>query len=156
MKCCYISCSISAVFLIAMVYMTCLTMKNETIQKYRDSLPLELMDTYDEIVKERTKIYYTGYGLGLCLAIIIILYNNYVLKERLCLRNLVCIIVASAFMVNYFYYILTPKTKWMLNEIENIDDVKAWLEMYKNMNKYYHGGLAVGLIAVGVFGYAFR
>ena len=84
MKCCYISCSISAVFLIAMVYMTFLTAKNETIQKYRDSLPHGLMDTYDEIVLERTKIYYTGYGLGLCLAVgsyyIIIIFgeNDYV------------------------------------------------------------------------------
>lgn len=156
MKCCYISCSISAVFLIAMVYMTFLTAKNETIQKYRNSLPLGLMDTYDDIVLERTKIYYTGYGLGLCLAVGIILYNNFILQERLCPRNLVCIIISSAFLVNYFYYILTPKTKWMLDEITEPQDVKAWLEMYKSMNKYYHGGLAVGLVAVGIFGYAFR
>jgi hypothetical protein len=156
MKCCYLSCSISAVFLIAMVYMTFLTAKNETIQQYRDSLPTNLIDTYDEIVIERTKIYYTGYGLGLCLALVIILYNNYVLKERMTPRNLVCIIISSAFLVNYFYYILTPKTKWMLDEITNPDDVKAWLEMYKSMNKYYHGGLALGLVSVGIFGYAFR
>ena len=156
MKCCYISCSISAVFLIAMVYMTFLTAKNETIQKYRDSLPHGLMDTYDEIVLERTKIYYTGYGLGLCLAVGIILYNNYIRRERLCHRTLVCTIIATAFLVNYFYYILTPKTKWMLEEITEPEDVKAWLEMYKSMNKYYHGGFAVGLIAVGIFGYAFR
>ncbi len=156
MKCCYLSCSISAVFLIAMVYMTFLTAKNETIQRYRDSLPSNLIDTYDEIVIERTKIYYTGYGLGLCLALVIILYNNYVLKERMTPRNLVCIIISSAFLVNYFYYILTPKTKWMLDEITNPDDVKAWLEMYKSMNKYYHGGLALGLVSVGIFGYAFR
>ena len=71
-------------------------------------------------------------------------------------RNLVCIIISSAFLVNYFYYILTPKTKWMLDEITNPDDVKAWLEMYKSMNKYYHGGLALGLVSVGIFGYAFR
>jgi hypothetical protein len=156
MKCCYLSCSISAVFLIAMVYMTFLTAKNETIQNYRDSLPLSLINTYDEIVLERTKIYYTGYGLGLCLAIIIIFYNNYVLKERLSPLNLVCIIVASAFLVNYFYYILTPKTKWMLDVITEPNDVKAWLDMYKKMNIYYHSGLALGLVAVGAFGYAFR
>ena len=95
-------------------------------------------------------------GLGLCLAIIIIFYNNYVLKERLTPLNLVCIIVASAFLVNYFYYILTPKTKWMLDVITEPNDVKAWLDMYKKMNIYYHSGLAFGLVAVGAFGYAFR
>ena len=156
MKCCYVSCSISVVFLIAMVYMTFLTAKNKTIQNYRDSLPISLINTYDEIVLERTKIYYTGYGLGLCLAVVIILYNNYILKERLTPSNLVCIVIASSFLVNYFYYILTPKTKWMLDVITEPNDVKAWLEMYRNMNLYYHSGLGLGLVAVGVFGYAFR
>lgn len=156
MNCCYLSCSISAVFLITMIYMTFLTAKNATIQKYRDSLPVDLLNSYDEIVIERTKIYYTGYGLGFCLAICIIVYNNYVLRERLNPSNLVCIIISSAFLVNYFYYILTPKTKWMLNEISNPEDVKAWLQMYRSMNIYYHSGLAIGLVAVGTFGYAFR
>ena len=55
MQCCYLSCSISVVFLIAMVYMTFLTAKNETIQKYRDSLPVNLINTYDEIVVERNQ-----------------------------------------------------------------------------------------------------
>jgi len=58
--------------------------------------------------------------------------------------------------VNYFYYILTPKTKWMLDVITEPNDVKAWLEMYKKMNIYYHSGLAFGLVSVGAFGYAFR
>jgi len=156
MSCCYISCSISAVFLIAMVYMTILTSKNNTIQEYRDSLPIGLIDTYDEIVVERTKIYYTGYAIGLVLAFVIILYNTYVLHEKMQPFHLVCIIVSCSFLVNYFYYILTPKTKWMLNEITDTEDNKAWLKMYRNMNVYYHSGFALGLVAIGMFGYAFR
>ncbi len=155
MKCCYVSCSISAIFLIAMVYMTFLTAKNRTIQDYRDSLPIGLINTYDEIVVERTKIYYTGYGLGLILAFIIILYNTHVRKEPMTSLHLVCTVVASSFLVNYFYYILTPKSKWMLEVITEPEDTKAWLKMYKSMNLYYHSGLVLGLVAVGTMSYAF-
>jgi hypothetical protein len=79
---CKIYCSISAVFLIAMFYMTHLTSKNEVIEKYRKSLPTSLVQTYDYIARERTVIYYTGYALGLILAIIIITYNMTVRKEK--------------------------------------------------------------------------
>ena len=139
-----------------MFYMTHLTSKNEVIEKYRKSLPTSLVQTYDYITRERTVIYYTGYALGLILAIIIITYNTVVRKEKVTSLSLVCTIVGFAFIVNYFYYILTPKSKWMLNEIRTPEETKAWLEMYKNMSFYYHSGLLLGLVAVGTLGYAFR
>ena len=153
---CKIYCSISAVFLIAMFYMTHLTSKNEVIEKYRKSLPTSLVQTYDSITRERTIIYYTGYVLGLVLAIIIITYNTVIRKEKVTSLSLVCTIVGFAFIVNYFYYILTPKSKWMLNEIRTPAETKAWLEMYKSMSFYYHSGLLLGLVAIGTLGYAFR
>jgi hypothetical protein len=139
-----------------MFYMTFLTNKNEVITKYRKSLPTSLVQTYDSIARERTIIYYTGYALGLVLAIIIITYNTVVRKEKVTSLSLVCTIVGFAFIVNYFYYILTPKSKWMLNEIKTPEETKAWLEMYRNMSFYYHSGLLLGLVAIGTLGYAFR
>ena len=153
---CKICCSVSIVFLIAMFYMTYLTNKNEVIEKYRKSLPTSLVQTYDSITRERTIIYYTGYALGLVLAIIIITYNLLIRKEKVTPLSLVCTIVGFAFIVNYFYYILTPKSKWMLNEVRTPAETKAWLEMYRNMSFYYHSGLLLGLVAIGTFGYAFR
>ena len=139
-----------------MFYMTHLTSKNEVIEKYRKSLPTSLVQTYDSITRERTIIYYTGYVLGLVLAIIIITYNTVIRKEKVTSLSLVCTIVGFAFIVNYFYYILTPKSKWMLNEIRTPEETKAWLEMYKSMGFYYHSGLLLGLVAIGTLGYAFR
>jgi len=71
-------------------------------------------------------------------------------------QSMVCLTVSVAFITNYFYYILTPKTKWMLDSIENKDEIQAWLQMYKSMQTYYHGGLAFGVIAIGLFAFAFR
>ena len=139
-----------------MFYMTHLTSKSEVIEKYRKSLPTSLVQTYDSITRERTIIYYTGYALGLVLAIIIITYNTVIRKEKVTSLSLVCTIVGFAFIVNYFYYILTPKSKWMLNEIRTPEETKAWLEMYKNLSFYYHSGLLLGLVSIGALGYAFR
>jgi hypothetical protein len=139
-----------------MFYMTHLTSKSEVIEKYRKSLPTSLVQTYDSITRERTIIYYTGYALGLVLAIITITYNTVIRKEKVTSLSLVCTIVGLAFVVNYFYYILTPKSKWMLNEIRTPEETKAWLEMYKTMSFYYHSGLLLGLVSIGTLGYAFR
>lgn len=70
--------------------------------------------------------------------------------------TMVCLVVSISFLTNYFYYLLSPKSDWMLNHIKDPEQTKAWLYMYRSMQVYYHGGLALGLIAVGVFAFAFR
>jgi hypothetical protein len=44
----------------------------------------------------------------------------------------------------------------MLNHVKDEEQVKAWLIMYKEMQYNYHMGLVLGIIAVGVFAFAFR
>jgi hypothetical protein len=129
---------------------------NQTTQKYETQLPLSLQKTYKEIVKERTQIFYTGYGIGFFLAALLIYYNTQVKKEKMGPRAMVCLTIFIAFITNYFYYVLSPKTKWMLDSIEDPDQTKAWLQMYRSMQLYYHGSLVLGLAAVGILAFAFR
>ena len=70
--------------------------------------------------------------------------------------SLVCTVVATAFITNYFYYMLSPKSVWMLNYMSNQEEVKSWLLMYREMQYNYHIGLVLGIIAVGILGFAFR
>jgi len=60
------------------------------------------------------------------------------------------------FVTNYFYYVLHPKTEWMLAHINTKEQNIAWLTMYKEMQYNYHLGLALGIIGVGVLAFAFR
>ena len=69
---------------------------------------------------------------------------------------LVCTVIATAFVTNYFYYILHPKSDWMLDHLQNKQEIKAWLLMYREMQYNYHMGLVLGIVAVGVFAFAFR
>ena len=153
---CGISCSISAVFLIGMIYMTYSVAKSQIITKYKSQLPEKLQKIYEEITNERTTIYYQGYALGFILSFFIIIANVYSGHKMLSTMSMVCLVLATSFITNYFYYILSPKKNWMLNYIETPDQTKLWLQMYRGMQVYYHTGLVLGIIAVSIFAHAFR
>ena len=124
--------------------------------KYKSQLPENLQKIYEQITNERTTIYYQGYLLGFIFSLIIILGNVYFDHKMLSTTAMVCLVLAISFITNYFYYILSPKKNWMLNYIKTPDQTKAWLKMYRGMQVYYHTGLVLGIIAMGIFAHAFR
>lgn len=153
---CPITCIFSAVVVVGMFFMTKWMSVNDTAKNYKKQLPESLKKTYSEIVQDRTQIFYTGYLLGILFALVLIFYNVRIRKNRMKWPSMVCLTVAVAFITNYFYYILTPKKKWMLDSITTPEQTKAWLQMYKRMQMYYHGSLVIGLISVGLITFAFR
>jgi uncharacterized membrane protein YkgB len=153
---CSISCSISAIFIIGMIYFYNSTSKNEVVIHYKSKLPSDLQILYDKISHERQMISYKGYILGFILSLFIIFYNANIKGGKLNNTSIVCIVVATSFLTNYFFYMLHPKSKWMLNYVNDKEQVKAWLQMYRTMQFNYHLGLVLGIIGVGVFAFAFR
>lgn len=153
---CTISCMISAVFLIGMIYFYNMTDKSEIVRHYKSSLSSDLQKRYDNISKERKTISYYGYFLGLLFSLFIIFYNLKIKGVKMNTFALVCTVMATCFLTNYFYYMLSPKSDWMLNHTSNQQEVKAWLQMYREMSYNYHAGLALGIIAVGILAFAFR
>ena len=101
-------------------------------------------------------ISYQGYILGLVLSLFVIFYNYYFKGTKLNNTSLICTVIAVSFITNYFYYMLSPKSDWMLNHMNSQDQVKGWLLMYREMQFNYHAGLALGIIAVGIMAFAFR
>jgi len=153
---CAVSCMISAVFIIGMIYFYYMTNKSEIVKQYKQTLPEHLKKKYEELSEERKKIGFQGYGLGLLISLFIIVYNLKIKRERLSAVPLVCIIVATSFLTNYFYYMLSPKSDWMLNHLKDPAEMKAWLEMYREMKYNYHMGLVLGIISTGILAFAFR
>ena len=153
---CTISCMISAVFIIGMIYFYNMTNKSEIVKHYKEKLPSDLQKRYKTISEERKKISIHGYILGLVFSLFIIFYNLKFKGQRLNTTSLVCTVMATCFLTNYFYYMLSPKSDWMLNHINNPEQVKAWLQMYREMSYNYHAGLAFGIIGVGILAFAFR
>jgi hypothetical protein len=152
---CYISCALATMFVIASIYTTNACQTNQTIKQYQSQLPSQLQNVYKQITQERQKIYYYGYALGLVLSIIIIFYKT---QNRISMTNgtMVCTIIAVSFITNYFYYMLSPKSTYMLQHINSPEQTRAWLAMYKAMQYYWHSGLALGIIATTFLALAFR
>jgi hypothetical protein len=44
----------------------------------------------------------------------------------------------------------------MTEHLKTQEEIKAWGKMYRGMQKYYHTGLVLGLIAIGALAFAFR
>ena len=153
---CSTTCMIAVALIIASIYFQNATTKSKVIQEYKKQLPSNLQNLYEKISAERLRINYYGYGLGLVLSIVIILYNYSLKRNKLTTTSLVCLVIVVSFFTNYFYYILSPKTTYMLEHINSPEQTKAWLTMYKTMQYNYHFGFIVGLIAVGVLALAFR
>lgn len=153
---CSISCIISAVFVIGMIYFYNMTDKSEIVKHYKEKLSIPLQKRYEKITEERKMISYHGYILGLILSLFFIFYNTKVKGYKLNTFSLVCLVMAVCFLTNYFYYMLSPKSDWMLNHTSSQEEVKAWLQMYREMSYNYHMGLALGIVAVGIFAFAFR
>jgi len=153
---CSISCIISGVFIIGMIYFYSMTDKSEIVKHYKEKLSIPLQKRYEKITEERKMISYRGYILGLILSLFFIFYNTKIKNYKLNTFSLVCLVMAVCFLTNYFYYMLSPKSDWMLNHTSSQEEVKAWLQMYREMSYNYHMGLALGIVAVGVLAFAFR
>jgi uncharacterized membrane protein YkgB len=153
---CSVSCSISFIFIVGMIYFYNMTSHNKVVKEYKSRFPPELQKLYEKISSERMSISYYGYFLGFILSMVILFYNIRLKKNKLSNSSLVCIVVSTSFLTNYFYYTLSPKSDWMLNHIEDPALVKAWLQMYRVMQFNYHMGMVLGIIAVGILAFAFR
>ena len=153
---CLLSCAISAIFIIGMIYFYNMTNKSKIVKAYKEKMPPDLQKRYEFISNERMRISYQGYILGFVLSLFVIFYNYKIKGFKMGNASLVCTVIAVSFITNYFYYMLSPKSDWMLNHMNSQDQVKGWLLMYREMQFNYHAGLALGIIAVGVMAFAFR
>jgi uncharacterized membrane protein YkgB len=147
---------ISLVFIIGMIYFYEISGKSKIVNHYKSSLSSDLQKRYDKITNERKNISYQGYALGFILSLFIIFYNLKIKGVNIGNTSLICIVVATSFVTNYFYYILHPKSDWMLNHLQNKEEIRVWLQMYREMQYNYHMGLVLGIVGVGVLAFAFR
>ena len=153
---CSTTCMIAVALIIAMIYFQNATSKSKIVQEYKKQLPSNLQNLYEKISAERLRLNYYGYALGLILSLIIILYNYTSKRNKLTTTSLVCLVIVVSFLTNYFYYILSPKSTYMLDHINSPEQTKAWLAMYREMQYNYHLGFVIGVVAVGVLAFAFR
>ena len=153
---CTTTCFIALVIVVAMGIMTIMVSNDSFVQSYRNQLPDDLKNAYDKIVTERQQIYFTGYIIGFVVSLFSIIFSVNVLKQKIPISAMVCLAVVVSTVVNYFYYILSPKTTYMVELLKTEQQRQEWLKVYKSMQYYYYSSFVLGVVGVGVFAYAFR
>lgn len=153
---CTVTCFFALVIVVAMVIMTLMVSNDSFIKSYRDQLPTDIQKKYDQIVLERQQIYFTGYIVGFVISLFSIIFSINVLKQKMPVSAMVCLAVVLSTVVNYFYYILSPKSNHTIEFLKTDQQRQDWLKVYKSMQYYYHFSFVLGAVAVGVFAYAFR
>jgi len=152
---CKTTCLVSIVFLVANIIMSLKLDKNHLKDKFISLLNVDQKKIYEEIILERRNIYLTGYALGIMLSII----YYYIIKNifrKIDNTTLVCSVGFIVLLTNYFYYILSKKSKYMIEYLNNKEQVSAWLNIYKSMQFKYHFALLLGIVASMLFAYSFR
>ena len=154
---CLKSCSIAIVFFVAMLYMCVISpiildeSKYDVMRELKNKLTLEQQNKLMRVKKERAAIHFQGYGFGLLLSAAVLAWRMFsgTVKKRLTPMMMFCTTAAITCVVNYFYYILSPKSEWMITSLHNEDQARAWLKMYRYMQVNYHVGFVLGILAVG-------
>ena len=160
MGCCGLTCFIAILFLVANVYTMLSVDCKTTKEKLYSLLDDNQKNIHQKIVEERKSIYFRGYGVGLILSCILIFVYKYVInpsnKKKMSIWMIVCMVGAITFTTNYLYYILSPKTTYMVQHLQNKQQIDEWLKIYRTMQVKYHVGLVLGIVAIMIFAYANR
>ena len=108
---CKKSCLIAGAFIAASIFVCLRVDKQALNEPLMELLDDENKQRYMMIANERKMIYFKGFALGFILS----LKNNNKLFKVTKLTN-TCFVLATSFTVNYFFYILHPKSDyiWMM------------------------------------------
>ena len=141
---CNLSCAVAVAFIVATI--VCIFGDKNLKYKLFEYLTPKERKIYQEIVLERRNIYLQGLLLGVIITLIYIYFSNP--RDD---YQVLCIAVAITFTINYFYYILYPKKRYMIQILDNKKENLMWLKIYRHMQLRFHLGFLFGLLACGFF-----
>ncbi len=146
------TCVLSGIFGLSFLGGSLYTMSvsREQMNMLIDVLSPEAAMKYVEIVNERRDHYLQGIVLGIVVSYLIVM--NTKISNR---YHRISLIFGITLLIASLYYILMPKSDYMLNHLRNDKENAAWLEMYKTMKIKYHMGFVLGALAAIPLGNAF-
>jgi len=156
---CANSCMFASIFLIANIYMMFSCVNDTNKSEFKKTLTSKQKEIYEKIISERKNIYYGGFALGIALSILALyIGENYLFfidKKNKATLPKVCTIATITFITNYFFYILYPKSDYMLLHLTNKAQIEGWLAIYKKMQYKFHFGFVLGIIDITIYAYGF-
>lgn len=121
--------------------------------EFQHSLDAKQTQIYKKIVKERKKIgtYSLIYGVltGILMALLLEKYLNTSQRTHRVLIYLAS--VASFIFVAQKFYILYPKSTYMIHHLRQENQLKLWMDQYRGMQICFHGTMSI-VVVLALFG----
>ena len=114
----------------------------------RRVLSPKLDQVYNKIANERRNLYIQGILIGVVLSAILLYHAN--IKNK---YFRVSAFFAITLTITVFYYLLMPKSDYMLNHLKTATENKAWLYVYNTMKTRYLVGMLLGAAASLAFSF---
>jgi len=134
MQTCLSYCLVGAAFLGSMILTMLSSKKSKRFNDFMVMLDEEQKQIYKSVIDERMSIYIQGMVLGIVVGIIV------VFNSKVSHTIKVCMFITIALGINYFYYILSPKSTYMLEHLSSVEQNVAWMGIYKEMKLRSHIG----------------
>jgi len=122
--------------------MATLSVSKEQHDMLRNVFSEELDQKYENIIIERRNHYIIGIILGIAISYYVSTNMN-ILNQFTRLSLFLTITLGTALI----FYMLMPKTDYVLNYLKTAEENKKWLEVYKSMKNRYFIGFLLGLLA---------
>jgi hypothetical protein len=116
----------------------------DEINQLRNILSGKAVDAYQKINEERFNQYLQGLALGFILVLLVNYFYGENISNSYHKTTLFLLIVL---VTSLFYYLLSPKSDYMLNHLHTPKEINAWLNVYKTMKQRYIVGFILGVVA---------
>jgi len=105
---------------------------------------------YHIIKRERLQLYLTGLTLGTLIALANLYYFN---DSQNSFLATICLFVTISWGFTLFYYMLMPKSTYMVQHLTSQNQIDKWVDVYRDMQWRYIIGFLLGIIAYSLLCY---
>jgi hypothetical protein len=144
---CGTACFVAVVFALSTLLFP-LLLNRGIVGDYRSRLPPAAQAALKVATKERAMLAFQGLVLGMIVGAIAVL-----LMGKRGKAAGVCVLASVAFVVQFLYYMLSPKSAWVVKHLRSAEQRKDWVRVYREYQKAYYGSIAIGVVGAGVLGY---
>lgn len=143
---CDLACLIATGLFASKVYLMINYNKNDLLKRLDNLLSEAQKAQYKKIMKERLTIYLEGIILGLIFGFIYLKSIN----DRT--TGSACLFTVIVLGTNYLYYMLSKKSDYMIQHLDNEGQRIAWLNIYKEMQYRCKMGFVLGIVSFMLYG----
>lgn len=144
---CGTACFVAMIFALSTLLFP-LLLNRVIVGDYRLRLPPAAQIALKTATKERAKLAFQGLVLGMIIGAAAVLLSGKMGKV-----TGVCVLASIAFVVQFLYYMLSPKSTWVVKHLRSTEQRNDWVRVYREYQKAYYGSFAVGIIGAGLLGY---